>query len=100
MENTQATEGRGRRREKVGIVASNKMNKTISVHVRRCVTHAKYKKFMVRTSVFYAHDEKGEARPGDRVLIYETRPISKLKRWKLAQVLERSSDGSTVTVEG
>jgi small subunit ribosomal protein S17 len=51
--------------------------------------HAKYKKFMSRTSTFYAHDEKNEAKVGDRVLIFECRPLSKSKRWKLAQILER-----------
>jgi small subunit ribosomal protein S17 len=83
------------RKEKVGIVVSNKMEKTIAVSVERRVMHSKYKKFMLRTSKFYAHDEKREAKVGDKVLIFETSPISKLKRWKLGQVIEKS----TLTVE-
>ena len=83
-------ETRAVRREKVGIVTSDKMNKTIKVEVGRRVTHAKYKKTINRTSVFKVHDEKEEAGFGDRVLIYETAPISKTKRWKLAKVLEKS----------
>jgi small subunit ribosomal protein S17 len=76
------------RREKVGIVTSDKMNKTIKVEVARRVMHPKYKKFLNRTSVFKAHDEKEEAGVGDKVLIYETAPISKTKRWKLAKIME------------
>ncbi|MCC6277522.1 MAG: 30S ribosomal protein S17 [Oligoflexia bacterium] len=79
------------RKEKVGIVLSNKMDKTITVSVERRVMHAKYKKFMLRTSKFYAHDEKGEAKTGDKVMIFEVKPISKLKRWKLGQVLEKAA---------
>jgi small subunit ribosomal protein S17 len=78
------------RREKVGVVTSDKMTKTIKVEVGRRVTHAKYKKTINRTSVFKAHDEKEEAGLGDRVLIYETAPMSKTKRWKLAKVLEKA----------
>ena len=83
-------EARAVRREKIGVVTSDKMNKTIKVEVSRRVTHAKYKKTINRTSVFKAHDEKEEAGLGDRVLIYETAPISKTKRWKLAKVLEKA----------
>lgn len=78
------------RREKVGIVTSDKMTKTIKVEVARRVMHPKYKKFLNRTSVFKAHDEKEEAGVGDKVLIYETAPISKTKRWKLAKVIEKA----------
>ena len=78
------------RREKIGIVVSDKMNKTITVAVARRVMHPKYKKFLNRTSKFKAHDEKEEAGIGDRVLIFETAPLSKTKRWKLAQVLEKA----------
>lgn len=81
---------RGRRREQVGYVHSSAMNKTITVHVERRVTHPKYKKFVKRTTSFKAHDEKNEAKKGDKVLIFETRPLSKTKRWKLAQVIERA----------
>ena len=78
------------RREKVGVVVSDKMNKTIAVKVARRVMHPKYKKFLNRTSKFYAHDEKDEAKVGDKVLIFETTPLSKLKRWKLAKILEKA----------
>jgi small subunit ribosomal protein S17 len=78
------------KREKVGIVVSDKMDKTITVSVARRVMHGKYKKFLNRTSNFKAHDEKEEASIGDRVLIYETAPISKSKRWKLSKILETS----------
>lgn len=81
---------RGRRAEVVGEVVSDKMNKTISVLIYRLERHKRYGKFIRKTSVFKAHDEKGEAKIGDRVKIVETRPMSKTKRWKLAAVLERS----------
>jgi small subunit ribosomal protein S17 len=64
------------------------MNKTIVVEVERRVPHPKYKKIVRKTSKFYAHDEASEAKTGDRVRIEETRPISKLKCWKLAEVLK------------
>lgn len=78
------------RREKVGIVVSDKMAKTITVSVARRVMHSKYKKFLNRTSKFKAHDEKEEASMGDKVLIYETPPTSKTKRWRLSKILEKS----------
>jgi len=78
------------RKEKVGIVTSDKMTKTIKVEVARRVMHPKYKKFLNRTSVFKAHDEKEEASTGDKVLIYETAPISKTKRWKLAKIITKA----------
>jgi small subunit ribosomal protein S17 len=84
---------RGRRKEEVGTVVSNKMQKTITVMTFRSVMHPKYKKFMKKTSVFKAHDEKGEAKVGDKVRIYEVRPLSKTKRWKLAEVIEKASRG-------
>ncbi len=83
------TEGRGRRREVVGTVTSNKMDKTIAVEIFRTVMHPRYKKFVKRTSVFKAHDEKNEANIGDKVRIYETRPLSKTKRWKLAEIVQK-----------
>lgn len=79
---------RGRKIEVTGEVVSNKMDKTISVLIYRMVRHAKYGKYMKRTSVFKAHDEKNEAKVGDKVLIRESRPLSKTKRWKLVQVVE------------
>ena len=70
----------------VGEVVSNKMNKTIVVEVERRVPHPTFKKIVRKTSKFYAHDEKQEAVIGDKVLIEETRPLSKLKRWRLVEV--------------
>ncbi len=84
---TQET-GRGRKIEVVGEVVSDKMDKTISVLVYRMVRHAKYGKYLRRSSVFKAHDEKNVAKTGDKVKIYETRPLSKTKRWALGEVVE------------
>jgi small subunit ribosomal protein S17 len=78
----------GVRKSRVGVVVSDKMNKTIVVEVERRVPHPKYKKIVRMTSKFYAHDEKGEAKVGDKVRIIETRPISKLKCWNLVEVLK------------
>jgi len=75
----EAAEDRGIRKERLGKVISNKMNKTIVVSVERRFPHPKYKKVVKAFSKFYAHDEKGEAKIGDVVLIRETRPLSKLK---------------------
>ncbi len=80
-----------RRAEKVGQVVSNKMTKTIVVEVSRRVPHPLYKRIITKRKKFYAHDEKQQARPGDRVRIVETRPLSKLKRWRLVEVLWRAS---------
>jgi small subunit ribosomal protein S17 len=83
---------RGHRKERQGKVISNKMAKTIVVQVQRRFPHPQYKKVITAYSKFYAHDEKGEAKVGDVVLIQETRPLSKLKRWRLTQVVERSAE--------
>jgi small subunit ribosomal protein S17 len=80
---------RGTRKERLGKVISNKMTKTIVVSVERRFPHPQYKKVVTSYSKFYAHDEKSEANVGDVVLIEETRPLSKLKRWRLTQVLEK-----------
>ncbi|MFN7728429.1 MAG: 30S ribosomal protein S17 [Bdellovibrio sp.] len=85
---TEAQNTRGRRVEVVGEVVSDKMDKTISVLVYRLIRHAKYGKYMKRTSVFKAHDEKGTAKIGDIVRIKETRPLSKTKRFALVEVVE------------
>lgn len=82
--------GRGRRKERVGEVLSNKMAKTIVVEVQRRFPHPRFRKVVKEYKKFYVHDEKGEARPGDRVRIEETRPLSKLKRWRLVEVLDRA----------
>jgi small subunit ribosomal protein S17 len=83
---------RGHRKERLGKVISNKMAKTIVVEVERRYPHAKYKKVVTAHAKFYAHDEKGEAKVGDTVLIEETRPLSKLKRWRLTKVVDRSAE--------
>src|SRR2546422_3720808 len=87
-EKTQAeTAVRRPRQEKVGVVTSAKMQKTIVVKVTRMVQHRRYQRVVRVSKKFYAHDEQGEARPGDTVRIVESRPISKLKRWRLAEVV-------------
>lgn len=78
------------RKEKVGLVTSDKMTKTIVVSVERPIRHAKYGKFIKRTSKFMAHDEKNEGKIGDLVRIAETRPLSKNKRWRLVEIVERA----------
>jgi small subunit ribosomal protein S17 len=82
------TKSRGRKIEVVGEVISDKMDKTISVLIYRMVKHPKYGKYMKKTSVFKAHDEKRVAKVGDIVKIHETRPLSKTKRWALVEVVE------------
>ncbi len=78
------------RKTLVGTVHSDKMHKTISVDVERRVKHAMYGKYLTLSNRFLAHDEKEDARPGDRVELAETRPTSKRKRWRLVRVLHRS----------
>jgi small subunit ribosomal protein S17 len=95
-EETKNLEARGKRKERVGEVISNKMAKTIVVRVQRRFQHLKYKKIVTAYKKFYAHDEKGEAKPGDHVRIVETRPMSKLKRWQLVEVVKRGTE-ETVT---
>lgn len=77
----------GLRKQRAGIVVSTRMDKTIVVEFIARVPHPKFKKIIKRSKKFYAHDEKGEAAIGDKVRIEETRPISKLKCWRLAEVL-------------
>jgi len=83
-------EGRNLRKERVGVVVSNKMEKTITVNVDRKIKHAVYGKFMNRSKKFAAHDEKNECGIGDTVRIAETRPLSKNKRWRLVEIIERA----------
>ena len=90
MSTETTTLDRNLRKERVGIVTSDKMTKSITVIVERRVMHPKYGKFVKRSSKFMAHDEKGEAHVGDTVRIAETRPMSKLKRWRLVEVVERA----------
>jgi len=79
------------KKEKIGKVISDSMPKTITVLVERRVQHPRYKKYIRQRKKFYAHDEKEEAKVGDIVRIVETRPLSKLKRWRLAEIIERSA---------
>src|SRR6266571_4380390 len=88
---------RGKRKERVGEVLSNKMAKTIVVEVQRRFAHPEYKKVVTQYKKFYAHDEKSEAKPGDKVRIEETRPFSKLKRWRLLEVVEKNTDVAHAT---
>lgn len=78
------------RKEKIGIVTSNKMEKSITVAVERKMKHPKYGKFVTLTSKFHAHDEKNECQIGDTVRIMETRPLSKTKNWRLVEIIERA----------
>jgi small subunit ribosomal protein S17 len=81
---------RNLRKERVGVVVSDKMQKSVTVLVERRVKHPKYGKFVKLSSKFMAHDENGDAHVGDTVRISETRPLSKLKRWRLVEVVERA----------
>ena len=81
---------RNLRKERTGVVVSNKMDKSIVVAVARKVKHPIYGKFVNKTTKFTAHDEKNECGEGDTVLIQETRPLSKNKRWRLVQIIERA----------
>ena len=87
----QAGEKQARRNEKVGNVVSTKMQKTIVVEVEMRKAHPKYKRVMKTNKKFYAHDEQNSARVGDVVRIRESRPLSKLKRWSLEEIVRRSS---------
>jgi small subunit ribosomal protein S17 len=78
------------RKTKTGVVSSDKMEKTITVAVERKVKHPIYGKFVKKTTKFHAHDENNEAKPGDVVRIMETRPLSKTKRWRLVEILEKA----------
>lgn len=86
---TEKQDTRGRMQEVVGEVISDKMDKTISVLIYRRVRHSKYGKFLKKTSVYKAHDEKNQAKKGDKVKIQMSRPLSKTKRWRLIEVVER-----------
>jgi small subunit ribosomal protein S17 len=90
MADTQETPGRGTRKVRVGTVVKAKMQKTVIVAVERRITHPLYGKQVTRTHKFYAHDENSEAHEGDLVRIVETRPLSKLKRWRMVEIVERA----------
>ena len=93
---TETSLQRGHRKERVGDVVSDKMNKTIVVRVKRRFRHPRFKKVVTAYSKFYAHDEKNEAKVGDRVRIQETRPLSKTKSWRLVEIVERNQEVAKV----
>ncbi|HSP99085.1 MAG TPA: 30S ribosomal protein S17 [Candidatus Dormibacteraeota bacterium] len=82
---------RGRAKAREGVVVSNKMDKTVVVVVQRLVKHPMYKKYVKRRAKYKAHDEQNRCGIGDRVVITETRPLSKDKRWRVRQILEKAS---------
>lgn len=89
-ETKETTRGPAPRKTFVGVVKSNKMNQTIVVTVERMVKHPQYGKYIKRTTKLYAHDPENTCNIGDRVMVMSTRPLSKLKRWRLVEVLERA----------
>jgi len=89
-EDTESSVERNQRKERIGVVESAKMEKTITVSVRRQMKHPMYGKYLERSSTHMTHDEDNEANEGDTVRIMETRPISKNKRWRLVEVIERA----------
>ncbi len=93
-----ASPARSIRKERVGEVVSNKMAKTIVVRVERRFQHPRFKKIVTAYKKFYAHDEKAEAKIGDTVRIQETRPMSRLKRWQLVEVVERAAQDQEAAV--
>jgi len=86
----QTTTDRKLRKQRVGVVTSTKMEKTITVLIERKIKHPIYGKFMKKSKKFTAHDEKNDCNEGDTVRIMETRPLSKNKRWRLVEILERA----------
>ncbi len=83
---------RGRPKSRIGVITSNKMQKTVVVRVERRVRHPKYGKFVMRRMSYKAHDEENACQVGDRVRIVETRPMSKDKRWRVAETLEKARE--------
>ena len=86
------TTERGSRKTRIGVVVSNKMTKTVVVKVERRVADPKYGKIVMKATKFMAHDEKQECQPGDKVRIEETRPLSKDKRWRVVETLEKAAE--------
>lgn len=84
--------GRNKRKVRTGKVISNKMDKSIVVAVERLVRHPRYERVVRRTSKLKAHDEENRCRPGDRVKVMETRPLSKTKRWRVVEIVERAPE--------
>ena len=91
-----ATETRNPRKERTGVVVSDAMDKTVVVQAERRIAHPVYGKIMRRSKKYYAHDEKNEAKKGDKVVILETRPLSKTKRWRLVEIVARAAAGNEV----
>jgi small subunit ribosomal protein S17 len=83
-------EQRGLRKTRVGIVVKDKMDKTITIAIERKVSHPIYKKYFKKTTKLMAHDEKSECRVGDKVKVMETRPLSKNKRWRMVEIVEKA----------
>jgi len=83
---------RGNRKSRIGVVLSNKMTKTVVVKVERRVPDRKYGKIVTKATNFKAHDERQECKPGDKVRIVETRPLSKDKRWRVVETLEKAAE--------
>jgi len=90
MSEATTTTARARRKVRDGVVVSNKMDKTIVIAIVERVRHPKYDKFVTRTKKLYVHDEANDAKVGDRVRVTETRPLSKTKRWRVVEILERA----------
>jgi len=90
-----AATGRGRRQEKIGVVVSSKMDKTVVVEVEKTITHRLYHRYQKRTSKFYAHDEGNICGVGDRVRLVSSRPLSKLKRWTVSEVLKKAGESKS-----
>jgi len=89
-----ANETRGNRRVEVGVVTSDKMQKTRRVEIPRLVKHARYGKYIRRRTICHVHDEKNESRAGDTVEIMETRPLSKTKNWRLVRVVTKAPEAA------
>jgi small subunit ribosomal protein S17 len=89
-------EARGRRRTEVGVVTSDKMNKTRRVEIPRLVKHPRYGKYIRRRTVCHVHDENNESHTGDTVEIMETRPLSKMKHWRLVRIVTKGAGGASV----
>jgi small subunit ribosomal protein S17 len=94
-----ANEERGNRRVEVGVVTSDKMQKTRRVEIPRLVKHARYGKYIKRRTICYVHDEKNESKKGDKVEIMETRPLSKNKNWRLVRIVHKAPDVGPELVE-
>ena len=93
------TAQRGKRRTEVGVVTSDKMNKTRRVEIPRLVKHQRYGKYIRRRTICYVHDEQNESHVGDTVEIMETRPLSKTKSWRLVRVVTRAPQGPVTRAE-